>query len=80
MKKGQALARLGDQGQYQSPRRASICSPPGRNSKELRANAPKETADHQALIQAKDAYEKAKTLVQALKHRASETLERSLRG
>lgn len=76
VKKGQALARLGDQGQYEAAVAAARVDllTARQELEELRANAPKETADaHQALIQAKDAYEKAKTLVQALKYpRASQ--------
>lgn len=76
VKKGQELARLADPEKYE----AAVASAnlelltARQELEELRANAPKESADaHQALIQAEDDYKKAETLVEALKYpRASQ--------
>ena len=57
VKKGQALARLGDQGKYEAAVAAARVDllTARQELEDLRANAPKETADaHQALVQAKD--------------------------
>ncbi len=71
VKKGQALARLGGQGQFTeavTAARVDLLNAQ-QELEDLYANAPKDTADaHQALIQAKDAYDKAQTKVEALKY------------
>jgi RND family efflux transporter MFP subunit len=77
VKKGQALARLGDQDKYE----AAVASThldllkAQQELEDLGASAPKETADaHQALIQAEDDYTKAKNMVESLKYpRASQS-------
>lgn len=71
VKKGQALARLGNQGKYEAAVASARVDLLGAQQEleDLRANAPKETADaHTALIQAKDELDKAKNLVEALKY------------
>ncbi len=71
VKKGQALARLGEQGKYQAAATAARLDllTARQELDDLNANAPKETADaHQALLQAEDDYAKAQNLVEALKY------------
>jgi multidrug resistance efflux pump len=76
VKKGQALARLGEQGKYE----AAVASVhldlliARQELEDLRANAPKETADaQQALLKAKEDYDKAQKVLDSLKYpRASQ--------
>ncbi len=76
VKKGQELARLGDPAKYEAAAAAARVEllTARQELEDLRASAPKAAADaHAALVQAKDDYEKAKTLVEALKYpRASQ--------
>ncbi len=81
--KGQALAQIGDRGKYEAAVAAARLDmlSARQELEELRANAPKETADaRQALLEAEEALTKAQTQVEALKYpRASqERLDGSL--
>jgi HlyD family secretion protein len=76
VKKGQALAQLADPGKYEAVVASTHLDllTAQQALEDLRANAPKDTADaHQALLQAKEAYDKAATQVETLKYpRASQ--------
>lgn len=69
VKKGQALARLGDQEKYEAAVDAAHLDllQAKQDLEDLRANAPKETADaQQGLLQAKDDLDKAQKVVDSL--------------
>ncbi len=71
VKKGQVLARLGDESKYQAAASSAHLAllTAQQALDDLRANAPKVTADaHQALIDAQAAYDQANTAQQALSY------------
>ncbi len=76
VKQGQTLARLGDPGKYEAALASTHLDllTAQQDLEDLKANAPKETADaHQALLQAQDDLTKAQAVVDAQKYpRASQ--------